>query len=175
MRRELVAAVIALVISLPLKLFEFVFLPSIARPDLLMVLSISAGYTAGWNYGIYAGFLIGLLEDVFVGRVLGVRALSLAVAALISASTRDYVTPDAILPRALLSGGSALIGDSAAYVLLSAKGRSVTFRHFVSHILKYGIIWSIVLALPVSYFLYAASKKFEETFPERNPKGRFLT
>jgi rod shape-determining protein MreD len=55
-----------------------------ATPDLLLILVVFNAIFAGAGKGAYAGIGIGLLEDLYIGRFIGLNALIKGVAGLVS-------------------------------------------------------------------------------------------
>jgi rod shape-determining protein MreD len=67
------------------------------HPDFLLVLVISYGLLFGWQIGLGAGALGGLLIDLMSGRVIGLHVLSLGVVGLLTGLVEERVFKDNFL------------------------------------------------------------------------------
>ena len=148
-RNEGLAAIASLLLAVLLKSVEFVVLPVQYRPDLLVVLAASLGWACGLWMSFPLGFVLGLLEDLFFGRALGQRAISLGVASMMASLLRRFVNPDSALSKALTAGISSVLADAVGFVTLRAMGIEVGFQYWVRMILPATAAWSVVLILPV--------------------------
>lgn len=141
------AVVIAIVAPL-LKIAEFVLLPPARRPDLLMVLAIAVGWIGEPWASAPVGFGIGLMEDVLVGRALGVRAATLAACAGLASAGKKALNPEPVVSRCLIAFLVSGFGDLLSYGLLRMLGFSISPSVLVSHVLPWTSVWSAALAVP---------------------------
>jgi len=83
MRYILIAAMLLLSLILPGTLFHFWSWSGI-KPDLLMLLTIYIAMHHRLSSGVIWGLSAGLLEDLYLGRYIGMYTLTLAVVAFLS-------------------------------------------------------------------------------------------
>ena len=83
MRYVLIAVMFLLSLILPGTLFHFLSWSGI-KPDLLMLLTIYMAIHHRLPSGIIWGLSVGLLEDLYLGRYIGMYTLTLAVVAFLS-------------------------------------------------------------------------------------------
>jgi rod shape-determining protein MreD len=82
-----------------------------ARPDLVLVLLVVLVIDRGPIWGVLAGFLLGLLQDLGNASFLGMNALAKSIIGYgVARYGRDYL-PESILFRGLLVFISALVCD----------------------------------------------------------------
>lgn len=173
MKVNLGSCIFGVLAGFPLKLFEFVCLSHGAKPDLLLMLSSALGYLGGWEYGVFAGFLTGFLEDMALGRILGLRPFTLAVSSMITASAKDYLAPEALIPRQFVAAGAIFISDCVSWGLLAASGYSFAADLFLRQIALPGVFWALVLVMPLTYILNWLSQAALRVLPQKSTEGRF--
>lgn len=83
MRYVLIALMFLLSLILPGTLFHFLSWSGI-KPDLLMLLTIYIAMHHRMSASVYWGLGAGLLEDMYLGRYIGMYAFTLAVVAFLS-------------------------------------------------------------------------------------------
>lgn len=83
MRYVLIAVMFLLSLILPGTLFHFWSWSGI-KPDLLMLLTIYIAMHHRWPSGVLWGLSAGLLEDLYLGRYIGMYTVTLAVVAFLS-------------------------------------------------------------------------------------------
>lgn len=83
MRYILIAVMFLLSLILPGTVFHFWSWAGI-KPDLLMLLTIYIAMHHRWTSGVLWGIGAGLLEDLYLGRYIGMYAFTLAVVAFLS-------------------------------------------------------------------------------------------
>jgi len=148
-RKEGLAAIASLLLVVLFKSLEFVVLPVKYRPDLLAVLAASLGWACGLWMSFPLGLVLGLVEDLFFGRALGVRAISLGVASMTASLLKRFANPDSLLSKAIVAGISAVFCDAAGFAVLRAMGIGISLQYSVRTILPATVAWSIILILPV--------------------------
>ena len=74
-------------------------------PNLIIIVTASLGLLLGRRYGMISGFIVGLIVDIFFGRILGVYALLYMVVGYANGFFRKVLFPgDFKLPLALIIG-----------------------------------------------------------------------
>ncbi len=148
-RSDLLVALSALVLAPLFKAVEFIVLPVAYRPDLLVVLAISVGWTCEFWTAVPGGFIVGLVEDLLTGRALGSRAISLALAASTSTLLKRFVSPDAALSKVIAALVSAAVADAMNFAILRGMGIPAGLYNFLRVIWPATVAWSAVLVLPL--------------------------
>ncbi len=84
MRRYIVMAVL-FVLALALQSTVFNFLPLAGvKPDFVLLLTVYFAFTNGPGKGALMGLALGLLEDFYIGRYIGMNGLALLAAGLLA-------------------------------------------------------------------------------------------
>jgi rod shape-determining protein MreD len=96
------------------------------RPDLLLIVLVSYSLRVGPNYGMTAGFLVGLVQDALSTHFLGLAALSKTLAGFIAGSlTGKFARRTEFLLVLLICG---LLHDFV-YFLIYTLGESFSFQN----------------------------------------------
>lgn len=136
------------------------------KPDLVLILAVSGGLLWGWQAGAAYGVAAGFLQDLLVGRYIGLHALTHGLlGGVAGAFERSIFKENPIVPLLGCLLGSLLHGV-LMFGLLAALGRGGPF----------GQAWGAVI-LPASVynaalgpFVYWAISKWLPSSPE--PSGR---
>lgn len=164
-RKDAFTLISAVFLAPFLKVVETVALAPVKRPDLLLVLAASTGWSTGISAAIPAGFVIGAFDDVLCGRALGSRALSLAVAAVLSSFVKNLVNQDSWLAKMVTVAGSAVMSDFVGFGILRATGVALSFPYFLRSILPLGAIWTPILVIPMGFILSRLTRAFSGLWP----------
>jgi rod shape-determining protein MreD len=171
-RAEVAIAAAALILAPLFKAFEFVLLPVLYRPDFLLALAVAVGWSSDLWTAATAGFTLGLLEDLFAGRALGTRALSMALAAVTSSFVKRLINPDSVLSKVIAAMVSAALADAASFAILRARGIEVGLIYFVRWIWPVSVGWSAVLVLPVGSITHRLARILSRLWPSEGKQGR---
>ncbi len=166
-RKEALVALSAVPLAFLFKALEFVALPFMYRPDLLLVLAVAVGWASGFWMSFPIGFVVGLIEDLISGRAPGSRAVSLSLAALTSSLIRRFVNPDSALSKMISAALSAVIADAACFGVLRAMGIGIGFDYSVRTILPASVAWAAALILPVDSMLRRLVAFFGRFWPAK--------
>lgn len=128
-------------------------------PDFLLVVVVTFGLLFGWEVGLGAGVLGGLLIDLTAGRFIGLHVLSLGTVGLVAGLVEEKVFKDNVL----LAPTGGLVGSIVSYTIIPAclwlYGWQVPFlESFRTNILP-AALYNMVLAGLVygriyKYYLY---------------------
>lgn len=83
-------------------------------PDLLLVVVLSYGLLFGWQIGLGAGMLGGLLLDLNTGRFIGLHVLTLGLVGLVSGVIEEKVFKDNLL----LAPAAGFVGSMASHSIV---------------------------------------------------------
>lgn len=119
-------------------------------PNLMIIVTVSYGFMFDKNYGMVAGFICGLLMDVFYGEVLGFYALIyLYIGAANGTFHAIFFQEDIKLPLVLIAV-SDFVYSIVCYVLLFLLRGRFDFEYYLTKI----IVPEIVYTIFVTVFLY---------------------
>lgn len=167
-------AVIVIVAPL-LKIAEFVLLSPVRRPDLLMVLAIAVGWIGEPWASAPVGFGIGLVEDLLVGRALGVRAATLAACAALASAGRRALNPEPVASRCLVAFIVSGFGDLLSYGLLRMLGFSISPSVLIRYVLPWTSAWSAALVVPFYPLLRRVWRAAARYWPDTVEEARRLS
>lgn len=115
------------------------------KPDLVLLFVISLGLLNGAREGAVAGFTGGLLEDLLLGRYVGVRAISKMVAGYLAGLAGRRVYRDSLFTPVFLVLGGTIISEFLSFALWWKLGSSLTLgAGLVSVILPLAVFNSMV-------------------------------
>jgi rod shape-determining protein MreD len=122
-------------------------------PDLVLIFVVFYAFLNGDNKGVVYGFLCGLLEDLYMGRFIGVNALSKGITGFIIGRLQVRYFNENLLVGLLV----VLIGTVLNSLFMLALGLS-TFKIFNldTSIISASIfqsLYNLLLAVPI-YILY---------------------
>lgn len=86
-------------------------------PNLLIMLTSFFGFIGGKKYGMYTGFVCGLLIDIFSGSVLGFNAVIFLYTGFVCGFFNKLYYDSSLLFPAVLAGGSDLIYNFVFYII----------------------------------------------------------
>lgn len=125
-------------------------------PDLLLIVTVAAGYMRGRKEAIYTGLLCGLLTDLYFGSVIGLYALLyMFIGYLNGYCNKIYYRDDFTIPI-ILVGISDFIYNFFYYVFeFLLRGRT-NFLFYLGRIILPQIVYTVL----VSVILYKALHTF---------------
>ncbi|HOA70356.1 MAG: hypothetical protein WBL52_04855 [Bacillota bacterium] len=163
---------IAYALLTPLMLLaQYVYLGSTTGLDLGAVLACSAGWLVPVPASWLAGFGIGLIQDVFVGRTLGFCALSLSLVAMVTSWVRRFLNPRMPFAASIAAMVSTGIGDCVSYAVLRLSKTQLAWEFFLRGILPYSLIWAFALIIPVNLMVNGLSGIIAMIWPDNREKG----
>jgi len=111
-----VAGVMGLMLVLETSVLPYLAVKGV-KPDLILILVISLGLVNGSREGAAAGFAGGLLEDLLLGRYVGVRVVSKMAAGYLAGLAGKRVYRDSLLTSVLLVLGGTVISEFLSFAL----------------------------------------------------------
>lgn len=128
-------------------------------PDLVLVVVLTFGLLFGWEVGLGAGILGGLLIDLNAGRIIGLHVLSLGSVGLATGMMEEKVFKENFLlaPTAGLIG--SIVAKSIALAVLWLFGWQGQFFESFHNAILPAALYNMVLATLVygqvyKYYLY---------------------
>ncbi len=126
-------------------------------PDLLLIFVVFFALINGARGGTVYGFLCGLFEDLYLGRFIGVNALSKAFTAYLIGYFQGRVFKENILVALIAVFSSTFINSFLLFIL-------ALFTHKIFHVdvnilftVIYQSIYNTVLAIPLYLWYYNSS------------------
>jgi rod shape-determining protein MreD len=151
MNRERICFFITYALLSPsLLIIEYACLGNTKGLDIPLALALSAGWFNPFPVSGVIGFGIGLIQDLFVGRVLGFSALCLSLVSMLMSQVRGFLNPSMPFASSMAALISAGFGDMVAYLVLKLLRTPVSWAFFIKDILPLSLIWSFVLIIPVN-------------------------
>jgi len=128
-------------------------------PDFLLVVVVTYGLLFGWEVGLIAGVIGGLLIDLTAGRFIGLHVLSLGLVGLMAGMIEGRVFKDNILLAPLGGLLGSMTGQMLVLVVLWVFGWEIAPLSAIRTIVLPAALYDMVLALLVygriyKYYLY---------------------
>ncbi len=126
-------------------------------PDLLLILVIFYAVFSGSTKGAVYGVACGLWEDLYLGRIIGVNAISKGITAYIMGQMEGPVFKDNILVAIIGVVGGTIINTAIILVisLVGIKGFGLDKNMFLA--LIYQGIYNTVIAIPIYVWYFRSS------------------
>ncbi len=129
-----------------------------ALPDIVLVTVACYAILNGARKGAAYGFLCGLLEDLYLGRFIGINALAKGLTAYIIGSLQGNVFRENILVGVLGVVIATLINSGFLFVLNLLNMELFHFDTIIFHALLYQNIYNVLIAVPVYVWFYHSSR-----------------
>ena len=127
-------------------------------PNLLVILTCSMGLMRGKKSGMWTGFVIGVLYDLFFGNVFGLTALVLMYIGYISGFLyKIFFDADIRIPMAAV-GLSVLVYNLSLYLAGFLNGERMRFGSYLTGIVIPEVIASILCTI-LLYHVYRLINK----------------
>jgi len=123
-------------------------------PDLLQVVVVSYGLLFGWEVGIGAGVLGGLLLDLTAGRFIGLHVLSLGAVGLVAGLVEEKVFKDNVLLGPTAGFVGSLLNQIIILLCLTFFGWRVPLVESFRYMILPEALYDMVLATLVYSQLY---------------------
>ena len=134
-------------------------------PNLILIVTASAGLLLGRRYGMISGFIVGLVVDIFFGRILGIYALLYMLIGYMNGFFRKVLFPgDFKLPLALITGSDLLFGHGCYLLMFFFKG-DFNYVYYLTGIILPEVIYTTIVAIfffPLIKWVTEKLRHFEE-------------
>ena len=141
-----------------------------AAPNLMLVVTVSAGYLGGRKCGMAAGFFAGLAMDLYQGHMAGMYALLFVVCGYFAGGfCQIYFESSARMPALITGACDAVCGFVTYVIKFFLRGRI----HFLGY-LRNVIFPEVVITMLSAVVLYHIIYRIEEGFV-RKKKSRKAT
>ena len=168
MKRKLII-VLMLWVSFILQTSVFSMLDFLAvTPNLLLILTVSVGFMQGKTEGLLAGFIAGLMIDLFYGDVFGFYALLYMLCGYFSGRfSQIYFDEDVKIPLILVAVSDVFLGLAVYFARFLLRGRLGLFGYLTGIILP-----EMVCTVLFTIVLYRLFYKINHSLVEKEKKGR---
>lgn len=150
--------------------FKRLALASVA-PNLLLLITFSAGFMSGRKNGMYVGFISGLLLDIFYGDVLGFNTLLLLYIGYINGMfNKMYYDEEITLPLALLIGSELAYSYIYYFFSFILRGR-LDIGYYTTHIILPELVYTVLISVVIYRLLLKISRKLDDV--EKRSAAKF--
>lgn len=142
---------------------QAVVMPSLSiqgiRPDLLLIVVVSASLLYGKEAGVGAGFFAGLLQDLASGNVFGLNLLAkMAVGYLFGLAERKVFKENILLPvLALLL--ATLLNSAIVMSFVMLSGYKIDIAMSIVHTVLPITLYNMAMAIPMHQIFAKAIRK----------------
>ncbi|MCR5238394.1 MAG: rod shape-determining protein MreD [Lachnospiraceae bacterium] len=160
-----VIGLIAIIICFLLQstLFHYIAFAGIV-PNLMIIITSILGFMEGRTDGMLAGFLCGLLTDIFYGSVLGMNALIFLLIGYANGALNRVFYPDDIKFPLLFIAAS----DTACLILTYLTGFLLRARFNMGYYFIHLMLPELAYTIAVSLIVYIPVRNIFLLFERRN-------
>jgi rod shape-determining protein MreD len=161
MRAFIFGIIILLNFILQSTLFTYIEIFQVA-PNTALIIVVSYAMLRGDVEGALAGFLAGLLIDIFFGRVIGLFAFFYAITGFLCGKPfKDFIRENYLLPLILIITSSLLLEAASFGALFAVRGNTEFMLYLRTRIIPL-TVYNVVLGVPVYIFIYQINKLVEK-------------
>lgn len=132
-------------------------------PNLLLIVTVAAGYMHGRTHGIYVGLACGLLVDICYGDVIGLFGfMYMCIGYLNGYAYKIYFRDDYTMPIILVSLSDFIYGFFY-YVFLFLLRNRLNFFFYLKRIIIPELIYTVVVSILLYKILHILNEKLEKT------------
>lgn len=127
-------------------------------PDIMLIFVAFFALLNGPNRGTVYGLLCGLLEDLYIGRIIGINALSKGLVAYIIGKLQGNVFQENILVGILMAVIATLINAVLVLVITAISLQTLIIDSAILFSILYQTIYNSVIAIPIYVWYYNSTK-----------------
>lgn len=148
--------------------FQSTLVPLLAiggiKPDILLVITVSAGLLCGKETGVGIGFCGGMLQDLLSGNVFGLNTITkMSVGYLAGLAERKVFKENILLPVAAMMAASFLNG-LMIHIIVYLRGYAVDWSGAFVHIVLPAMMYNMVAAIPLHLIFSAFYRRVRGYF-----------
>lgn len=130
-------------------------------PNLMIIITSSFGFMKGKKEGLWVGFLCGLLEDIFYGRLLGMHAMIYMYIGYANGYFNHIFYGDDIkLPISLISVSELVYGLGMYMIMFMMRSR-FAFSYYLVRIILPELLYTIIITLVFYRMIYSINRRLE--------------
>ena len=162
MKRKIVTILLILIcFLLQSTVFKTLAIASIS-PNLMIIVTSAFGFMRGKKEGLWVGFVCGLLEDIFYGRLLGMHAMIYMYIGYANGYFNHIFYEDDIKLPIFLIAVSELVYGLGTYVIMFMMRSRFAFAYYMIRIIFPELLYTIVVTLVFYRVIYAVNRKMED-------------
>ncbi|MBE8954673.1 MAG: rod shape-determining protein MreD [Quinella sp. 2Q5] len=123
--------------------------------NLLLLLTVSAAYLRGHEFGVFFGFMAGLLQDLTTGGYFGLATFSYMTAGMVFGKFSTNIFRDRSLLPVISAVPALALHFAITIIFLLMLGRQIDFIAFMKFDFWPAAIMQVVLAWPVHRLMNA--------------------
>ncbi len=127
--------------------------PNISLAVLISISFLAVKKYGNRSYGRYLGLIIGLLEDIIFGSVIGVNALIYFLIGILLEKIDKRIVRDSLSSAIVAVVAFTLLYNFMYYVIMYFLSSNISLREFIKKALWIELIYNAVLIVPV-YKIY---------------------
>lgn len=161
MRRKVtVFIIIAVCYLLQTTLFQTLSFASIS-PNLMIIVVSSFGFMRGKKEGMYIGFVVGLILDIFGGSILGINALLYMYIGYFNGHFRKMFYPEDIKLPMLLIAGSDLSCSLLIYFFFFLFRNRFDFQYYFMNIILPELVYTMLITIFLYFIILKINQRLE--------------
>lgn len=130
-----------------------------AIPDLILILAVFHALFNGAHKGTMYGVFCGLLEDLYVGRFIGINAISKGVTAYVVGRLQINVFRENVLVGILGVIGGTLLNSGLLFILALVNFEVFNLDNFILTSIFFQLIYNTVIAVPTYIWYYHSANR----------------
>lgn len=141
-------------------------------PNLMLILVVSLGFFRGKTTGLLVGFFCGILNDLFLGDILGFYALVyMCLGYFCGFANKEFYEYDLKLPLVLI-GTADITYSLIVYWFLFMMRSRMNFIFYLTKIILPELIYTVGIAIVFYSILFFVNEKL--TMDEKRRDGYFV-
>lgn len=129
------------------------------KPDLLLVVVVSAGLLFGKEAGIGTGFFAGLLQDLASGNVFGLNLISKMAAGFLFGLAERKVFKENLLLPVLAMMLASVLNSLLILGFIALRGYHVEWSEALIHTVVPGTVYNMIVAVPIHQLFAKLTRK----------------
>jgi len=130
-----------------------------ALPDLVLIFVIFYAFINGEKKGLVYGFLCGLFEDIYMGRFIGINALSKGLTACVIGRLQVRFYNDNLLVSIIAVFIGTLLNSLFMLILGLSAFKVFNVNIFIIKDVLFQSMYNMVLSVPLYIWYYNSSQK----------------
>ena len=136
-------------------------LPAAAKPDLLLIYTVSCGLLFGREKALGVGFFSGLLQDLASGNIFGLHTLSkMAIGYLAGMAEQKVFKEHIILPMVAMFLAS-LLNSVLMLAFLSFLGHRIGLNLALAGEIMPSLLYNVLFSIPVHQMVHRLAKRLD--------------
>lgn len=128
------------------------------KPDLLLIIVVSASLLLGKEQGVSVGFFSGLLQDLAGGNVFGLNTLSKLITGYVFGMAERKVFKEHILLPVLAMSIATFFNSVISFIIVGLLGYKVQLISAIMNNVLPLMLYNVIVAIPVHQVIYRVSR-----------------